>query len=258
MSANPLVSIVTPSFNQAAYLERTILSVLEQDYSPIEYLIIDGQSTDSSVGIIQKYAPRLAYFVSEPDRGQTDALNKGFSRGRGEIFAWLNSDDTYLAGTVMQAVDYLTSHPDIDLVYGDAHFINSNDQVVGRFPAAQTDYQRLRRGFVHIPQQAAFFRASAWRRAAPLDPSLYFAMDYELWLKIARCGGIHYRPGFWANFRLHQDAKTIKADERCWDEMRYIHYRDGGSLFAALILKYHLRKLAAPFLALRRRIIMSR
>jgi hypothetical protein len=125
--------------------------------------------------------------------------------------------------------------------------------VIGRFPAAQTDYRRLRQGYVHIPQQSAFFRADLWRKVGRLDDSFYFAMDYDLWVRLAREAPIVYYPRLWANFRLHSDAKTIAADDRCWPEMLRVHYRDGGSPFAVIVLKYWIRKLAAPYINWRRR-----
>ncbi|MCJ7530019.1 MAG: glycosyltransferase, partial [Anaerolineales bacterium] len=146
----PLVSIVTPSYNQAQFLETTIRSVLDQVYPNLEYMVVDGGSTDGSREIIRKYADRLAWWVSEHDRGQTDAINKGFTRAHGDILAWLNSDDTYEPEAVAEAVTFLQTHPDVGMVYGDANFIDEQGQVIGRFPARQTDYRRLRRGYVHI------------------------------------------------------------------------------------------------------------
>lgn len=249
-----LVTIVTPSFNQARFLEETMLSVLHQDYPHIEYIVVDGGSTDGSVDIIRRYADRLAWWVSEPDRGQTDAINKGFAHAHGEILAWLNSDDTYEPGAVRAAVEALEKHPEAAMVYGDAHYIDENSRVIGRFPAAQTDYRRLRQGYVHIPQQAAFWRASYWRQVGPLDPTFYFAMDYDLWVRLAALAPLVYIPGqVWANFRLHSDAKTISADDRCWPEMLRVHRRLGGRWFAPIVFKYYLRRLVAPYIRWKRK-----
>jgi len=249
-----LVSVVTPSFNQASFLEETIRSVLEQDYPAIEYIIMDGGSTDGSLEIIQRYADRLAGWVSEPDRGQTDAINKGFARAQGDILAWLNSDDTYLPGAVGEAVAYLQTHPQAGMVYGDANLVDESGTVLGRFPAAQTDYRRLRRGYVHIPQQAAFFRASLWRQVGPLDPTFYFAMDYDLWVRLAKLALLHYQPRLWANFRLHGGGKSVVADERCWPEMLRVHQREGGSWFSWLFFKAKIRPLVYAWLPLKLRL----
>jgi glycosyltransferase involved in cell wall biosynthesis len=250
----PLVSIVTPSFNQARFLPATLESVLNQTYPNIEYIVIDGGSTDGSVAVLEQYGDQLAYWVSEPDKGQTDAINKGFARANGEILAWLNSDDTYQPEAVAQAVTLLRQNPQLGLVYGEANFIDEHGNVIGRFPAAQTDYLRMRRGYVHIPQQAAFWRADLWRQVGPLDDSLYFAMDYDLWLRLAKISRVRYFPDrVWANFRLHGDSKTIAEDDRCWTEMVQIHRRDGGQWFSVLTIKYILRKLLAPLVTWRRR-----
>lgn len=253
MQMKPLVSIVTPSFNQVQFLEKTIHSVLSQTYQPIEYIVMDGGSTDGSIEIIRKYAGQLAYWQSLKDLGQTDAINQGFKRSKGKILAWINSDDTYLPGAIGEAVAYLVENPQYGMVYGDANFIDENDAVIGRFPAAQTDLKKLRRGYVHIPQQAAFFRKSLWDQAGPLDASFYFAMDYDLWVRLAGFAPIKYVPSIWANFRLHSDAKTIAADDRCWPEMIRVHYRDGGSFFAPIVAKYYMRKLAAPLIQWKRK-----
>jgi glycosyltransferase involved in cell wall biosynthesis len=250
----PLVSIVTPSFNQARFLTATMESVFNQSYPKIEYIVIDGGSTDGSVAQIEKVAHRLAYWVSESDKGQTEAINKGFARAHGEILAWLNSDDTYELDAVAQAVERLQQNPDIGLIYGEANFIDEHGRKIGRFPAAQTDYERLRRGYVHIPQQAAFWRADLWRQVGPLDEGLYFAMDYDLWLRLAKISRIKYFPNqVWANFRLHGDSKTIAEDDYCWTEMVQIHKRDGGHWLSTLTVKYVLRKLLAPIITWRRR-----
>ena len=254
MDDKPLVSIITPSFNQGKFLEETLLSVLNQDYPNIEYIVIDGGSSDNSLEVIKKYEKRLAYWVSEKDRGQTDAINKGFGQAKGQILAWLNSDDTYSPGAVSRAVAYLLTHPEIGMVYGDLDFIDENGRSIGKFNAAQTDLPRLRRGFVHIPQPSTFFRADLWRKIGPLDPTFFFAMDYDLWVRLAGVTQLKYLPGeTWANFRLHSDGKTITADDRCWPEMLRVHYRDGGKSLAPIVVKYWIRKMVSPLLNWKRR-----
>lgn len=247
-AALPLVTIVTPSFNQAHFLEETIKSVLGQTYPHIEYIIMDGGSTDGSVDVIKKYEGKLAHWESVKDKGQTDAINKGFNRAKGQILAWLNSDDTYASPhTIADAVNYLVAHPETALVYADCDFINETGDVIGKFASRQTDYAKLRSGYVHIPQQTMFFRAKYWKELGPLDPSFYFAMDYDLWVRIAKQAPLHYLPGkTWANFRIHTSSKTNVNDERGWKEMLRVHYRDGGSFFSPIVAKYYLRKIIGP------------
>ncbi len=259
MAELPLVSIITPSFNQARYIEATIQSVLSQDYARIEYIIVDGGSTDETVDVIRKYEGQgggtrsIAWWVSEKDKGQTDAINRGFARAGGDILAWINSDDTYEPGAISAAVKYLLEHPAVGMVYGDCNFINENGSVIGKFNAAQTNHHLIRQGYVHIPQQTMFFRADLWKQVGPLDPSFYFAMDYDLWTRISVRAEIKYVPQTWANFRLHTTGKTIMADDRCWPEMIRVHYRDGGSFFSTIVAKYYIRKLIAPLWNWRRR-----
>lgn len=254
----PKVSIITPSYNQAHFLEQTIQSVLNQDYPNLEYIIVDGGSTDGSVEIIQRYADRLAWWVSERDKGQTDALNKGFARASGEILAWINSDDTYNPGAVSEAVAYLLAHPEAGMVYGDANLIDAQGGVLGAFPARQTDYRRLRRGFVHIPQQSSFFRADLWRKVGPLDASFYFAMDYDLWVRLAKIAPLRYHPRLWANFRLHSSGKSVASDDRCWPEMLKVHWREGGTIFSWLVLKAYLRPMVYGWLPMNVRLRLRR
>jgi glycosyltransferase involved in cell wall biosynthesis len=228
-SSTPRVTIVTPSFNQAQYLEHTIQSVLAQDYPNIEYLIVDGASRDNSVEIIQRYADRLAWWVSEKDKGHADALNKGFGRATGEILAWLNSDDLYHPGAVSEAVAFLQANPAVGMVYADANLTNHDGAVIGRFPARQTDYRQMLRGSVHIAQATTFFRADVWRKVGPLDLSLFFAFDYDLWVKIAKVSEVRYLPRLWADFRMHDQGKSVKNDDRCYPDMLRVLERETGN-----------------------------
>src|SRR5215212_558711 len=248
-----LISIITPSYNQAPYIEKSIQSVLSQDYPRIEYLIVDGGSTDDTVNIIKRYENKIAGWTSEKDGGQTDAINKGFARATGDILAWINSDDTYEPGAVAAAVKYLQEHPDVGMVYGDCNYINESGRPIGKFNASQTNYRLLRQGSTRIPQQTMFFRADLWKQVGPLDPSFYFAMDYDLWTRIAARTEIKYIPQTWANFRLHTSGKSILADERCWPEMIKVHYRDGSSFFSIIVTRCYIRKLMAPLWNWRRR-----
>ena len=182
LSDNPKVSIITPSFNQRHFLEDSICSVLQQSYPNIEYIVVDGGSKDESVETIKKYRDHFAWWVSEKDRGHADALNKGFSHATGEILAWLNSDDIYFPDAVAEAMDILKSHPEVGMVYGDADLIDDSGATIGQFASRQTDYRRMLRGSVHIPQATTFFRADLWRQVGPLDLSLFFSFDYDLWV----------------------------------------------------------------------------
>ena len=254
----PLVSIITPSYNQARFLPETIQSVLSQDYPRTEYIIVDGASTDGSVEIIRQYASQLTWWVSEPDQGQTDAINKGFSHASGEILAWLNSDDTYQPGAISGAVELLEAHPGVAMVYGDANLIDERGTVMGRFPARQTDLPGLLRGSVHIPQQAAFFRARLWRQVGPLDPSFHFAMDYDLWVRLAKMAPLLYVPRLWSNFRLHGQGKSVALDDRCYPEMIRVYRREGGGPISLLTLRWLLRRIFYAWLPINLRVKLRR
>ena len=256
ISNPPLVSIITPSYNQSRFLELTIRSVLEQDYPNIEYILVDGGSTDESVDIIKRYADRFAWWVSEKDMGHADALNKGFSHASGEILAWLNSDDTYIPGAISGAVAALMAHPDAGMVYGDADLTNEKGNVIGHFASRQTDYQRLLRGSVHIPQATTFFRADLWKNLGPLSLSLFYAFDYDLWVRIAKVSQILYVPHKWATFRLHGEGQSIINDDLCYPDMLQVYARERGGGLSWLYLRAAIRRLTYSWLPLRLRMFL--
>jgi len=214
----PRISIVTPSYNQGIYLEATIRSVLLQGYPNLEYIIVDGGSTDNSLEIIRRYAPWLACWVSETDSGQAEAINKGFSLSSGEWLAWLNSDDIYLPGGLWRVADAIRNHPGRDWVVGTTLFADDELTPVGRFePRCDTDdwldfVCTKRRSGTALPQQSSFWSRRAWQQAGPLDESLHYVMDHEYWGRLARLG---HRPvrlnEELALFRLHGTAKTAKG-----------------------------------------------
>jgi glycosyltransferase involved in cell wall biosynthesis len=204
----PLVSIVTPSYNQAEFLEHTLRSVLEQDYPQIEYLVVDGGSTDGSVEIIRKYAGRLAWWASERDQGQADAINKGFARARGEIIAWLNSDDLYLPGAVPAAVAALQAHPQAGLVFGEAITIDPEGRPLNRLAFGEWGLTELLR-FRIICQPAVFMRRAVLERAGYLDLTYHFMLDHQLWLRVGKEAPLVHIPALWAAARHHPQAKNI-------------------------------------------------
>jgi glycosyltransferase involved in cell wall biosynthesis len=207
MSDFPLVTIVTPSYNQGRFLEATLRSVLEQDYSNIEYLVVDGASTDSSVEIIRRYAERLTWWVSEKDSGQSAAINKGFQRARGEIIGWLNSDDIYQPGAITAAVAAFKSHPEAVVVYGDALAIDTDGKPFNMMHTRQYTLNDLL-AFNIICQPAAFMRRSSLEQVNYLNPAYHLLMDNLLWINMARIGPIVYFPQIWAAARYHDQAKN--------------------------------------------------
>jgi len=214
----PLVSIVTPSYQQAAYLEHTLRSVLGQDYPRLEYIVVDGGSTDGSVAVLRRYADRLAWWVSEPDEGQADALRKGFARARGEILAWLNSDDMYAPGAVASAVRALQQNPRAAWAVGDALSVDAEGRPFHHHRAAAWDLSALMT--LHIlPQPAVFFRRAAYERVGGVDPSFRYLMDHHLWLRLARVAGPPvYVPEVWAFARYHPQAKNLAEAARFGQE----------------------------------------
>jgi len=206
-SKYPLVSVVTPSFNQARYLDATIQSVLSQDYVRIEYIVMDGASQDDSIEIIKKYENRLAYWVSEKDSGQADAINKGLAHANGDILAWLNSDDYYLSGAVSAAVKVFEEDPDVIMVYGDMLAVDELGKTINVLKYKQLSLEDLL-CFQIIGQPAVFFRRAAFEKAGGLDTTFHFLLDHHLWIRIAQHGKILHVPQTWAAARYHAEAKN--------------------------------------------------
>lgn len=205
----PLVSIITPSYNQADFLEQTIQSVLLQDYASLEYILVDGASSDNSLEIIHRYSDRLTWWLSEPDRGQAEAINKGLKRARGEIVAWLNSDDIYLPGAVAGAVAALEADPTLGMVYSDAITIDERGRPLNRLTFGNWGLTDLS-AFRIICQPAVFMRRTVLEKAGFLDPDYHFMLDHELWLRLARLAPIQHISQIWAAARHHPGAKNVK------------------------------------------------
>jgi glycosyltransferase involved in cell wall biosynthesis len=208
-----LVSIITPSYNQSAYLEQAMRSVLEQDHGELEYIVVDGGSTDGSADIVKGYASRLKWWLSEQDQGQADAINKGFAHARGGIVAWLNSDDYYLPGVISSAVKAFERNPDAMLVYGNMLAVDEKGRTINTLKYRQLSLEDLL-CFQIIGQPAVFFRRSAFEKAGGLDVTFHYLLDHQLWIKIARQGRITHVDDAWSAARYHPAAKNrLKAAE---------------------------------------------
>ncbi|MCX6277497.1 MAG: glycosyltransferase [Bacteroidetes bacterium] len=238
MSQISKISIVTPSLNQAGFIERTIRSVLTQKVDAVvEYIVVDGGSTDGTMKILERFRSLIS-FTSEPDNGMSDALNKGFSSSAGEILAWLNSDDLYLPGTLKKVVDYFNAHPDCLWLYGNCRMIDEADREIRKWitaykirKSADFSFQRLLvENF--ISQPAVFFRRSAFEQAGAVDTSLPTAMDYDLWLRLAKLGKPGFINDFLASFRVHPGSISARNYRKQFEEQYQIHK------------KYDLNKLA--------------
>ena len=221
----PNISIVTPSFNQAGFIERTIKSVLSQDYPNFEYLVMDGGSTDGTVEILKKYGKKIVW-RSEKDEGQGDAINKGLKLAKGEIFAYLNSDDVLAPGALKTAADSFSKNPRTKWVFGKCRIIDENDREIRKSITAYKNFWLERYHYNtllvlnYISQPAVFWRREAYEKIGEFDPNEYWELDYDYWLRL----GKKYPPGFidkyLANFRVHQKAKTAMDLKHFLGEVR--------------------------------------
>jgi GT2 family glycosyltransferase len=247
MTLLPRVSVVTPSFNQAPFLEETIQSVLSQDYPNIEYIIMDGGSTDGSVDIVKRYASRLSYWVSEPDGGQPDALRKGFARASGEVLAWLNSDDVYFPGAVSLAVAAFRDSPSVGVVSGGCRIMTSTGNRLRDIPARHVSLLDQLWGN-DIRQPSTFFLRTAYSAVGGLDETFHYSMDYDLWLKLLTITELRTVPELLASFRLHGSSKTVAQQSFFFlEDLRavehYLNSSAGQALAPALRRRTLIRRL---------------
>jgi glycosyltransferase involved in cell wall biosynthesis len=222
----PKVTIVTPSYNQADFLEETMLSVLNQTYPNIEYIVVDGGSTDGSVDIIKKYEDRLVWWVSEPDNGQSDAINKGFSHATGQIYNWLNSDDILYPEAVSVAVHFMQKYPQYELVYGDRVVIDNKGRILDVFEPVSVS-KRMARFALRIPQETTFFTSRIWHKVGGLNTELHFVMDSDLWYRFLEETRFFHIPVFMGAYRNHDESKSVyglgkEKSDKAMEEIKYL------------------------------------
>ena len=236
------LSIVTPSYNQGPFLERTLRSVLTQDQPANEYIVMDGGSVDDSVAVLRQHEPRVRW-ISERDRGQAHAVNKGIGATASSVIGWLNSDDCYRPGAFARVQDFLTRHPDVDVVYGAADFIDEHDRPLRPYPTASWKPRRLRR-YCYLCQPAVFFRRRVVDRCGLLDESLQYCMDYEYWLRLADHGcRFAYLPVPLAASRLYTTNKTFGCRRKVHQEINDMLARKYGGVPGSWLVNYSCARL---------------
>lgn len=217
------ISVVTPSLNQGKFIEETILSVLNQDYPNIEYMIIDGGSTDNTLDVIKKYDDRIDYWVSEPDKGQSHAINKGFERVTGDIVTWINSDDQYYTKDIFNKVfGFFSTNPGIDACYGNNVYIDENSSILYLRKGVPFYSRGLLNIWNYIHQPTVFLRRGVIDEFS-LKLDLNYIMDYEYWLRIAQKHKFKYIDLLISASRWHSDCKTMRNDDNFFSELKKVH-----------------------------------
>jgi glycosyltransferase involved in cell wall biosynthesis len=223
------ISVVTPSYNQGRFIDRTIRSVLEQGVPSLEYVVFDGGSTDDTLDVLRTYDGRVRW-SSAPDKGQSDAVNKGIRATHGDIVGWLNSDDIYYPGALSEVLQYFDEHPDVDVVYGMSNHIDAQDAVIEPYPTEPWNFERLKET-CFISQPATFFRRSAVERWGVIDQRLQYCMDYEFWLRLGLAGAnFAYLPRLLAATRIHEATKTNASRLKCHREINQMMAKKFGAV----------------------------
>ena len=231
------ISVVMPSYNQAKYIEKSILSVLSQDVPNLEFVIYDNLSDDGTLEILKKYESQLRW-ISEKDNGQAHAVNKGIQNTTGDIIGWLNSDDLYYPGAIKTIRDFFETHPDVDLVYGDADHIDMEDKWIEDYYTEPWDYERLK-DVCFLCQPATFFRRKVTEDFGLIDERLNYCMDYEYWLRLGGRGiKVAYLPVKLAGSRLYPDNKTLGSKIKVHAEINDMFIRLSGSVPDKWIFNY--------------------
>ncbi|TLS52019.1 glycosyltransferase [Paenibacillus antri] len=214
---NPRISIVTPSYNQGKFIKRTIDSVFDQEIEGLEMIVFDGGSTDETVEVLESYGDRL-FYVSEKDKGQSDAINKGFLKARGDVIGWLNSDDVYYPGSISAVLEIFAKYPEVDVIYGKADHIDEEDGYIEDYYTESWDYGKLKE-ICFICQPAVFFRRSVLEKYGVLNAALRFCMDYEFWLRIGQKKGFYFLDQKVAGSRLYAENKTLGSRRKVHEEI---------------------------------------
>lgn len=243
----PKISIVTPSFNQGRFIERTIRSVLLQDYPNLEYIIIDGGSNDQSVEIIKHYERFLTHWESKKDGGQCNAINRGFSLSTGTLLGWMNSDDYYLPGALQKLASAHIKHPDAGVVYGQGHAINESGQILYTPRLDQVTHENLF-GWAFgadFMQPSCLFTAKAFKDCGPMDESINISLDVDLWLSISKKYKFHKMDDVLSIALRHEDAKTTALVNDMFVDLAFVYLKHGGIKPARELFEYQTRKLNA-------------